>query len=150
LVVPWSAMTVTRDGNTLVLTLSPRMSQQVPDLAEHRHEDNAVSSVPYGEQKDGGWGAETPYGRLYDPAQEQTISGQVRSVETTVPMPGMDLGMQILVQTDAGKSVRVQVGPEWYLQRQNVEIKENIRVQVTGASAEVEGQPVLMAREVQL
>jgi hypothetical protein len=57
--------------------------------------------------------------------------------------------MQMLVQTDDGKSTRVQVGPVWYLERQDLDIKENTRVQVTGARAEIDGQPVLMAREVQ-
>ena len=57
--------------------------------------------------------------------------------------------MQMLVQTDDGKSTRVQVGPAWYLERQDLDVKENTRVQVTGARAEIEGQPVLMAREVQ-
>src|SRR5262249_27832224 len=86
---------------------------------------------------------------LYNPAQEQTVKGQVSSVETGVPIQGMLPGMQLLVQTDAGKILRVHVGPEWYLERQNAEIKEHTPVQVTGAMTEIEGQPMLMAREVQ-
>jgi hypothetical protein len=57
--------------------------------------------------------------------------------------------MQMLVQTEDGRSTRVQVGPAWYLERQDLDIKENTRVQVSGARAEIDGQPVLMAREVQ-
>jgi hypothetical protein len=64
-------------------------------------------------------------------------------------MPGMAPGMQMLVQTDDGKSTRVQVGPAWYLERQDLDVKENTHVQVTGARTEIEGQLVLMAREVQ-
>jgi hypothetical protein len=45
--------------------------------------------------------------------------------------------------------VRVHIGPEWYLQRQNVALQAHTRVQVTGATADIEGQPVLMARAVQ-
>jgi hypothetical protein len=97
----------------------------------------------------GGWGADTPYGRLYDPAKEETISGQVVSIDTSAPLPGMAPGMQMLVQADDGKSTRVQVGPAWYMERQELSVKENTRVQVTGARAEIEGQQVLMAREVQ-
>jgi hypothetical protein len=59
-------------------------------------------------------------------------------------------GMQMLVQTDDGKITRVQVGPGWYMERQDLDMKENARVQVTGARVELDGQPVLMAREVQL
>ena len=38
----------------------------------------------------------------------------------------------------------------WYLERQDLDMKENMHVQITGARVEMDGQPVLMAREVQL
>jgi len=145
IVVPWNALEVARNGKSLVLNVSPQMLQQVPAYEKGKE----PAYVPAGELRGGGWGVDTPYGRLYDPVKEQTISGQVVSIETTAPMPGMAPGMQLLVQTDDGKSTRVQVGPTWYLERQDLDVKENTRVQVTGARVEIEGQPVLMAREVQ-
>jgi sporulation protein YlmC with PRC-barrel domain len=144
-IVPWNALEVARDGKSLVLNVSPQMLQQ----ASAYEKGKEPVYVPAGESRGGGWGVDTPYGRLYDPAKEQTISGQVVSIETSAPMPGMASGMQMLVQTDDGKSTRVQVGPAWYLERQDLDMKENTHVQVTGARAEIEGQPVLMAREVQ-
>jgi hypothetical protein len=144
-IVPWNALEVARDGKSLVLNVSPQMLQQ----ASAYEKGKEPVSVPAGELRGGGWGVDTPYGRLYDPAKEQTISGQVVSIEPSAPMPGMAPGMQMLVQTDDGKSTRVQVGPAWYLERQDLDVKENTHVQVTGARTEIEGQPVLMAREVQ-
>ena len=144
-VVPWNALEVARDGKSLVLNVSPQMLPQVPAYEKGKEPVN----VPAGETRGGGWGVDTPYGRLYDPAKEQIISGQVVSIETSAPMPGMAPGMLMLVQTDDGKNTRVQVGPTWYLERQDLDVKENTRVQITGARAEIEGQPVLMAREVQ-
>ena len=144
-VVPWNALEVARDGKSLVLNVSPQMSPQVSAYEKGKEPVN----VPAGETRGGGWGVDTPYGRLYDPAKEQIISGQVVSIETSAPMPGMAPGMLMLVQTDDGKNTRVQVGPTWYLERQDLDVKENTRVQITGARAEIEGQPVLMAREVQ-
>jgi sporulation protein YlmC with PRC-barrel domain len=144
-VVPWNALEVARDGKSLVLNVSPQTLQQVPAYEKGKEPVN----VPAGETRGGGWGMDTPYGRLYDPAKEQIISGQVVSIETSAPMPGMAPGMQMLVQTDDGKNTRVQVGPTWYLERQDLDVKENTRVQITGARAEIDGQPVLMAREVQ-
>jgi sporulation protein YlmC with PRC-barrel domain len=144
-IVPWNALEVARDGKSLVLNVSPQMLQQ----ASAYEKGKEPVYVPAGESRGGGWGVDTPYGRLYDPAKEQTISGQVVSIETSAPMPGMAPGMQMLVQTEDGKSTRVQVGPAWYLERQDLDMKENTHVQVTGARAEIEGQPVLMAREVQ-
>src|SRR5215475_7075099 len=144
-IVPWNALEVARDGKALVLNVSPQMLQQAPTYEKGKESVYAPASEP----RSGGWGMDTPYGRLYDPAKEQSISGQVVSIETSAPMPGMAPGMQMLVQTDDGKSTRVQVGPAWYLERQDLDVKENTHVQVTGARAEIEGQPVLMAREVQ-
>jgi sporulation protein YlmC with PRC-barrel domain len=144
-IVPWNALEVARDGKSLVLNVSPQMLQQAPSYAK----DKEPVHVPTSEARGGGWGVDTPYGRLYDPAMEQTISGQVVSIETSAPIPGMAPGMQLLVQTDDGKSTRVQVGPAWYMERQELNVKENTHVQVTGARAEIEGQQVLMAREVQ-
>jgi len=144
-IVPWNALEVGRDGKSLVLNVSPQMLQQAP--AYEKGKESVY--VPAGEPRGGGWGVDTPYGRLYDSAKEQTINGQIVSIETSAPMSGMAPGMQMLVQTDDGKSTRVQVGPAWYLERQDLDIKENTRVQVTGARAEIEGQPVLMARDVQ-
>ena len=144
-VVPWHALEVARDGKSLVLNVSPQMSPQVSTYEKGKGSVN----VPAGATRGGGWGVDTSYGRLYDPTKEQIISGQVVSIETSAPMPGMAPGMQMLVQTDDGKNTRVQVGPTWYLERQELDVKENTRVQITGAQAEIEGQPVLMAREVQ-
>jgi hypothetical protein len=144
-IVPWNALEVARDGKSLVLNVSPQMLQQAPTYEKGKEPMYAPPSEPRG----GGWGADTPYGRLYDPAKEEVISGHIVSIETRAPMPGMAPGMQMLVQTDDGQSTRVQVGPAWYLERQNLNMQENTHVQVTGAQAEIDGQPVLMAREVQ-
>ena len=144
-IVPWNALGVGRDGKSLVLNVSPQMLQQTPAYEKGKEPMYA----PTNELRGGGWGVDTPYGRLYDPAKEQTISGQVVSIEISAPMSGMAPGMQMLVQTEDGKSTRVQVGPMWHLERQDLDMKENTHVQVTGARAEIDGQPVLMAREVQ-
>jgi sporulation protein YlmC with PRC-barrel domain len=144
-IVPWNALEVGRDGKSLVLNVSQQMLQQAPVYEKGKEPIYAPTSEPRG----GGWGVDTPYGRLYDPEKEETISGQVIGIETSAPMPGMAPGMQMLVQTDDGQSTRVQVGPVWYLERQDLDMQKNTHVQVTGARAEIDGQPVLMAREVQ-
>ena len=92
-IVPWNALEVTRNGKSLVLNVSPQMLQQAPAYEKGKE----TVYVPAGEPRAGGWGADTPYGRLYEPAKEQTISGQVVNIETDTPMPGMAPGMQMLV-----------------------------------------------------
>jgi len=157
ILVPWHTMEVARNGNSIVLNVSRQVLQQAPnyekgkeaELAEPRWHKETGTYAPYDRRGSGGWDIETPYGRLYNPANEQTISGQVVRIETGAPLPGMAPGMQMLVQTDDAQTTRVHIGPEWYLKRQDVELPEHTSVQVTGATAEVEGQPVLLAREVQ-
>ena len=97
-VVPWNALEVARDGKSLVLNVSPQMSPQVSAYEKGKEPVN----VPAGETRGGGWGVDTPYGRLYDPAKEQIISGQVVSIETSAPMPGMAPGMLMLVSAQRG------------------------------------------------
>jgi hypothetical protein len=58
-------------------------------------------------------------------------------------------GLQLIVKPEADKTMRVQVGPGWYLEHQEAEIAEHQTVQATGAMTELDGQPVLLAREVQ-
>lgn len=157
ILVPWHTMEVARNGNSIVLNVPRQVLQQAPsyekgkeaEFAEPRWREEVGAYPSHDKQGSGGWGTETPYGRLYNPTNEQTISGQVVRIETSAPLPGMAPGMQLLVQTDDAKTPRVHIGPEWYLKHQDVEIPEQTNVQVTGAVAEVEGQPVLLAREVQ-
>jgi hypothetical protein len=53
----------------------------------------------------GGWGADSPYERCYDPTNMDTFSGEVTSVDTVIPMPGMAEGMH-LPALDTGNNQR--------------------------------------------
>jgi sporulation protein YlmC with PRC-barrel domain len=147
LVVPWQALEVAHDDNTLVLKLSQRWLQQ--ELADATGPASPAAGPDLRLAGSGGWGPDTPYGRLYNPAAEQTSSGKVLRIDTGPPMPGMVSGIQLIVKTDADKTLRIQIGPAWYLEHQEVKIVEHNTVQVTGAMTEIDGQPVLLAREVQ-
>ena len=79
IIVPWNALEVARDGKALVLNVSPQMLQQAPAYEKGKEPVYAPTSEPRG----GGWAVDTPYGRLYDPAKEQTLSGQVVSIDVS-------------------------------------------------------------------
>jgi sporulation protein YlmC with PRC-barrel domain len=132
-VVPWRDMAVARDGTALVLNVPKHL---LPPASEYETGQKATLAGPRSPayEGSGGWGAETPYGQLYDPAQEQTISGQVESVEIAAPLPDMAPGTQMLVQTEGAKTTRVHMGPAWYMERQDVRLQKNTQVQVTIAT----------------
>lgn len=95
----------------------------------------------------GGWGAQGAYGRLYNPATVETVSGKVLAVETMTPMKGMGSGMHLKLKTDH-ETVSVHLGPSWYLERLDTRIEKGDQVEVKGSRVTVGGKPAIIAAEV--
>jgi hypothetical protein len=95
----------------------------------------------------GGWGPGSPYARLYDPKTVETVSGEVASVDTLVPMAGMGYGVHLLLKTDKG-AISVHVGPVWYIENQDVKLEPGDQVQVRGSRITFQGKPAIIAAEV--
>ena len=95
----------------------------------------------------GGWGMGSPYSRMYDPATVETISGKVERIDAVTPMKGMSVGVHLRITTDKGP-VSVHLGPQWYLQNQDVLIKTGDQVEITGSRVVFEGKPAVIAKEV--
>jgi hypothetical protein len=96
----------------------------------------------------GGWGPGTQYGRLYDPKTVETVTGEVMKVERITPMRGMSGGVHLVVKTDKG-DVSVHLGPQWYLENQDVTIGPHDKVQIRGSRVTFAGNPAIIASEVQ-
>jgi hypothetical protein len=95
----------------------------------------------------GGWGPGAAYGRMYDPKTVDTVTGEVIKVDRITPMRGMSGGVHLVLKTDKG-DVSVHLGPQWYLENQDVKIEPKDTVEVTGSRVTVQGQPALIAAEV--
>jgi hypothetical protein len=95
----------------------------------------------------GGWGMEGAYGRMYDLARVETISGEVEKVEQLTGMRGMSAGIHILVKTDK-ESLPVHLGHVWYIERLDIKIEPGDKVEVKGARITFQGKPALVAAEV--
>jgi hypothetical protein len=64
-----------------------------------------------------------------------------------LPRPGMSPGVHLLV--DTGKErLSVHVGPEWYIERQDVPLEPGDAIEVKGSRITFEGKPALVAAEV--
>lgn len=95
----------------------------------------------------GGWGPASAYGRMYDPKITETVSGEVVKIERITPMRGMSSGVHVVLKTDKG-DLSVHLGPQWYLENQDVKIESKDKLEVTGSRVVVQGQPALIAAEV--
>ena len=95
----------------------------------------------------GGWGPGASYSKLYDPATVETIRGEVVGVEKITPMKGMSSGVHLMVKTDK-ETIPVHLGPGWFIENQDMDIKGKDQVEVKGSRITFNGKPALIAQEV--
>ena len=101
----------------------------------------------WGGRGSGGWGMGTPYQGMYNPANLETFSGEVISLEQTVPMKRMNQGIALVVKTEK-ETVTVHLGPSWYMERLDAKIINGDKVEVKGVRTNLAGKPVVIAAEV--
>lgn len=95
-----------------------------------------------------GWGRGSPYGRLYNPRTVATIRGEVIRVDTIAPMQGMGHGLRLLLRTANREEISVHLGPNWYLERQEISIEPKDRIEVVGSRITFADTPTIIAAEV--
>ena len=94
----------------------------------------------------GGWGPGTSYGRMYDVNTIESIRGDVLAVERFTPT-GMSAGIHLQVKTRT-ETLFVHLGPEWYIDRQDVQIAVKDTIEVKGSRISFQGKPAIIAAEV--
>jgi len=87
------------------------------------------------------------YGRMYDPATVETLSGTVESVDKITPMKGMYSGIHLVVKTDK-EIISVHLGPEWYIEKLDTKIGKGDKIEVKGSRITFNGKPAIIAAEV--
>ena len=97
----------------------------------------------------GGWcsGGGTGYGRMYDPAKAETVSGVVVSVTQVTPARRMGPGIAITLKTGEG-DLAVHLGPQWFIERQDVKLVPGDKVEIKGVKAVRANQNIFIAGEV--
>ena len=96
----------------------------------------------------GGWGPGTQYGRMYDPKTVGTTDGEIIKVEKITPVRGMSRGVHLVLKTDKGETIAVHLGPEWYIDKQELTFKPGDKVQIRGSRITFEDKPAIIAAEV--
>jgi hypothetical protein len=95
----------------------------------------------------GGWGAGTPYARLYNPKSLETIVGEVVSVDKITPEKNMSYGVHFVLKAET-ETISVHLGPDWYIENQDVKIEPKDKVEIKGSRITFDGKPAIIAAEV--
>jgi hypothetical protein len=95
----------------------------------------------------GGWGMGTQYSKMYDPKTVETITGEVVSVDKITPMKGMSHGVHIMLKT-AKETISVHLGPDWYIENQDIKIEPKDTVEVKGSRITFQGKPAIIAADI--
>ncbi len=88
-------------------------------------------------------------GQPFNPQTIETIQGQVLGVQPTTSATATNASTQLLVQTERG-TIPVQLGPSWFLQKQQLEIKPQDQIKVTGSRVTRFGKEALIAQEISI
>lgn len=100
-----------------------------------------------GTDDDGWWGGEA-YQQAVGDGRTETYSGTVEWVDRAAPREGMGEGRVAQVRLEDGKTVRVHLGPSWYLDRQPTRITVGDRVEIEGYSAGGDAERYIVARTI--
>jgi len=168
--IPWGALRIGPGGDNFVLNINKEKlekapgfdSDKWPDLTNRQHGaelhtyygvtpywDNAPWKgvvQPGRDTADAGY-AEGTMGKEFNPQSMQTISGRIESVEEK-DAPGKGDMVVLMVKTTGNETVKVKLGPQTWLKSQNIELRANDQVEVTGSKVTVDGKQCLIATEV--
>lgn len=108
---------------------------------------SGTSALAQGMGGSGGWGMRGSYQRMYNPATVETVSGEVVSVETMMPMKGMGSGIHLTLKTEK-ETLPVHLGPSWFLDRLDSNIEKGDRIKVKGSRVTMMGKTTIIAAEV--
>jgi hypothetical protein len=91
-----------------------------------------------------GW----PMGRMYDPKTVEKLDGKIESMEKDTA-GRMDIPARVLLKLKTAKeTVTIYLGPEWYLEKQNVKLSPGDYIQVCGSRIMMDDKPVILPNEV--
>lgn len=94
-----------------------------------------------------GWGMNSSYQRVYNPATVEMLSGEIVGIDTVTPLTGMSNGVHLSVKT-AQETIAVHLGPEWFVERLDTQLSKGDTVEVKGSRVTISGNPVIIAAEI--
>jgi len=95
----------------------------------------------------GGWHNDSAYWKKFPTAAQASVTGTITSIETVLPLTGMDIGIQLTIENETGLTT-VHLGPEWFIARLHLDLTENATVTITGFQCAKKKNPLMIARQI--
>ncbi len=89
-----------------------------------------------------------PSARIYDTATVETISGEVVRVDRIPSRRGRGYGVHATVRTET-ETIEVHLGPQWYLDRNQFNLRSGDSVEITGSRISQDDTSFLIAASIQ-
>ena len=83
----------------------------------------------------------------YDAKTVETIGGKVLSIEKTTPAKKRGYWIDLILQTQK-ETIAVQLGPDWYIDKQTPRIEANDIITVTGSRVTMDGRSAIVAADI--
>lgn len=96
----------------------------------------------------GGWGPGSEYSRLFDPKTIETLEGEVVNIDFHTPLQTSGRGVHLMFKTEK-ETIAIHLGPEWFIENQDLQLEKKDKIKVTGSRVTYEGKPTLIAAEIQ-
>jgi len=97
----------------------------------------------------GGWCTNTNYNTMYNISTVVELKGTVEKVEKIIPEKGMSNGVHLIMKTDKKETISVHLGPEWFLDNQDVQIAKGDAITVNGSKVTYENKPAIIAKTIE-
>lgn len=95
-----------------------------------------------------GWGRNSGYCKMYTNEKAIKVSGEIIEISKFTPQKGASYGMELTLKTGDGERI-VHLGPGWYMEKQEMQLKVGDKVEVEGAEVDFNDRQVIMAAEIE-
>ncbi len=94
-----------------------------------------------------GWEKNSPYNRLYNAKERDSLKGNILRFEEVTPLPGMAPGTAFILE-EGGDEILVHLCPVAFRTAKETGIRTGIKTKVSGSWAVIDGKDVFMAAKI--
>ena len=93
----------------------------------------------------GSWCIGDRYDQAFIVSNQETVVGQIMSIDTVTPFRDMGSGIMFVLKTER-EDINVHLGPAWFILYQDMSLQVNDKnIEVRGCRTMIGGKPVIMA-----